>query len=622
MNNGEKTIFSFGPYRLDPVERVLSRANESLGLTPKAFDALVLLVENSGHLLEKDLFMQRLWPDTTVEENNLSQCIYVLRRTLNHGTAPDENQYIETVPRRGYRFTANVERISLSPRHEGMTNSDKAEPKPRQRSTRAALLAAGAAAVIFALAFAILSRRLRPASPSADTSSASVAVLPFLNLSDKPQNEYLSDGFTEELTTALAEVHGLRVVARTSAFQFRGKGEDVRKIGNQLNVGAIIEGSLSKTGDKLHVTAQLINARNGYHFWSGEYDGDPKEIYGIEEQIVSQTTRALGISDNGPRASVATRRTENPEAHDLYLEGRYFWYKRDLPDMDKSIELFQAAIRKDHNYALAYLGLADAYVVIAGNGQRPYAQVMPAAGKALSKSLELDPSLPEAHITKAMLLPPFVDQRMKEQEFRRAVELAPGYATAHHWYGVILTSLGRFEEADAELRKAQLLDPLSPMVTEDLAENYYYWRRYDKVVEQVGRIREMGSHVGDPILGLAYIQQGQHQEAITLFRGLSQGGEPGKNLTYLATAYAAAGQAEEARRLLKAAQNSGGGYVPAYMIARAYVFLGEKDEAFGWLQKGYEQPDPTMSLRVDPALDPIRSDPRYTELVRKAGFPN
>jgi TolB-like protein/Tfp pilus assembly protein PilF len=440
-----------------------------------------------------------------------------------------------------------------------------------------------------------------------------------LNLTGNSQNDYLSDGFTEELTTALAGLDGLRVVARTSAFQFRGKGEDVRKIGEQLGVSAIIEGSLSKFGDQVHITVQLVSTGNGYHLWSSAYDGEPGEIYSIEEQIARQTVRALRVPASGREQTSLKGRSENPEAHDLYLEGRYFWHMRDLPDMEKALHYFQAAVQKDPNYALAHLGIAETYVVMAGNGQKPYAEVMPLARVAVNRTLELDPSLAQAHLALAMLIPPFTDRAGIEREFHRAVELSPGYATAHHWYGMILSGLGRFQAADMELRKAQILDPLSPMITEGLAENFYYWRRYDSAIEQVQRIRARGSKVGDTVLGRAYIQKGRYRDAIDVFGGLPQGDEAGKRM-YLACAYAASGQKEEARKLLKQAMDSANGYVAPSLTAMAYVLLGDRDAAITWLEKAYEQSDPSVAIKVDPMLDPIRSDPRFSNLVKKMGF--
>jgi TolB-like protein/Tfp pilus assembly protein PilF len=417
-------------------------------------------------------------------------------------------------------------------------------------NSRRKLVAVGAVGLLIALAVAVLSLPKIRESRRGIAGPVSLAVLPFLNLTGSAQNDYLSDGFTEELTTALAGLHGLRVVARTSAFQFRGKAADVRKIGEQLGVGAIIEGSVNKSGDQLRITAQLVSTSNGYHLWSGAYDGQRNEIYSIEEQIARQAIRALRVPGNGQEQTLLKGRTENPEAHDLYLEGRYFWYMRDLPNMEKALQYFQAAAKKDPSYALAHLGIAETYVVMAGNGQKPYAEVMPLARAAVNRTMELDPSLAQAHLTQAMLIPPFSDRAGIEREFQRAVELSPGYATAHHWYGVILSGMGRFQEADSELRKAQILDPLSPMITDGLAENFYYWRQYDSAIEQVQRIRAMGSKLGSTVLGLAYIQKGRYPDAIAVFERLPQGDEAGKRLTYLACAYAASGRKEEARKFL------------------------------------------------------------------------
>lgn len=489
--------------------------------------------------------------------------------------------------------------------------SPGANPRPTNKLwsyARAVFLTAIAIAAVLLISTHFHRQKLSNGPPS-------IVVLPFLNLSENPGNDYLSEGVTEELTTELAEVRGLRVVARTSAFQFRAKGEDVRRIGERLNVGAILEGSVTKSGKDLHLTAQLISTHDGYHLWSATYDGENGELYAIEDQIVRQALRALAISSNEPRRVSEKPRTENPEAHDLYLEGRYAWSKRDFADMERSIVLFQAAISKDPNFALAYTGLAETYVVLAGNGQKSYSEVMPLARAALDRALELDPKLSQAHIVYAMLISPWGANKF--EEFRRAAEMSPGYATAHHWYGVVLSAAGRFEEADAELRTAQTLDPLSPMITEGLAENFYFWRRYDQAIEQVHRLHEMGSSLADPVLGLVLIQKGMYADAIELFRKLPDGDESGKKLAYLSCAYAASGRREQALTLLREASTKG--YVPPFLVARIYVMLGDKDAAFLWLEKAYEEPDPTMALGVDPIMDSIRADQRYLDLLRKTG---
>ena len=622
-------LYEFPPFSLDPVKQVLWRNGERVHLTQKAFATLVVLVEQHGRTVHKEELVDRVWHGVAVEENNLSQCISALRKAL--GEPHDEHRLILTVPGKGYRFVAEVRRSAAGVAGLAQAANASAPDNERyakfegsrgQRQKKGWVLVASVAAVLIALGVVGLSRLLasRARRQAGDAVPASVAVLPFLNLDGDATKDYLSDGLTEELTTALAEVRGLRVVARTSAFQFRGKGEDVRQIGKELGVGAVLEGGVSRSGGRFHITAQLVSTQNGYHLWSGIYDGQLSQMYTIQEKIVDQTARTLGIAGNARAPSSAHRQTENPEAHDLYLEGRYFWNKRDLPDMQRSIQLFEAAIQKDPNFALAYAGLADTYVVMGGNGQESLVETVPPAKAALARALELDPDLAEAQTTLALLNSESSgDPRGLEEDLRRAVEFSPGYASAHHWLGVILTGRGKFEEADAELRKAQILDPLSPMITEGVAENFYSWRRYDDVIEQVGRIRKMGSSIGDDMLGLAYIQKGMYREAIGVFRDRVQENRTRLSLTNLAIAYAAAGQKQEARRLLSEEAALREGYVPPYRVALVYVNLGEKDTAFRWLQKACQQNDPMRGgMMVDPMLDSIRSDQRYAELLEKA----
>jgi TolB-like protein/DNA-binding winged helix-turn-helix (wHTH) protein/Tfp pilus assembly protein PilF len=651
------SLYEFPPFCLDPIKQVLWRNGERLALTQKAFATLVVLVEQHGRTVDKEELVDQVWHGVAVEENNLSQCISALRKAL--GERHNEHRFILTVPGRGYRFVAEVRRSAAGsaakieeggPGYPGAEfrgvggaevqaagvaqpakaptpdneRYEKIERNREQRRMKRWVLVASVAGVLIALGIVGLSRVLksRGQKQTVGPVPASVAVLPFLNLDGDSTKDYLSDGLTEELTTALAEVRGLRVVARTSAFQFRDKGEDVRRIGEQLGVGAVLEGSVSRSGDRFHITAQLVSTQNGYHLWSGIYDGQLSQMYTIQEKIVDQTARTLGIAANAHAPSSAHRQTKNPEAHDLYLEGRYFWNKRDLRDMQRSIQLFEAAIQKDPNFALAYAGLADTYVVLGGNGQEPLAETVPRAKAALARALELDPDLAEAHTTLALLNSESSgDPRGLEGDLRKAIELSPGYARAHHWLGVILTGKGQFEEADAELRQAQILDPLSPMISEGVAENFYSWRRYDDVIEQAERVRKMGSNIADDIMGLAYIEKGMYQEAIGVYSDLLRADRTPRSLTNLAIAYAAAGQKQEARRLLSQANALRVGYVPPYRIALVYINLGEKETAFRWLQRACQQNDPLRGgMKVDPMLDPIRSDQRYAELLGEAGL--
>jgi TolB-like protein/DNA-binding winged helix-turn-helix (wHTH) protein/tetratricopeptide (TPR) repeat protein len=666
MEGPVQPVYEFPPFCLNTPKQLLLRDGERIPLTQKALAALAVLVERHGQIVTKEELMDRVWPGVAVEENNLSQCISAIRRAL--GERREEHRYVITVPGKGYCFVAEVCEILAglpgtdgngrglitaeitSPSEEGMQNSaenSQKRPQGLKSSTLGALAAglkprpsdpsdtthgwrrkrwvlAGVAAAVMVLGVVWLSRVLasRAKHEAGGPVPASVVVLPFLNLGGDSSKDYISDGLTEELTTALAEVPGLRVVARTSAFQFRGKGEDVREIGKQLGVGAVLEGSVSRSGGRFHITAQLVSTQNGYHLWSGAYDGQPGQIYAVQETIVEQTTRTLGVSVNEHAASTAHGQTANPEAHDLYLEGRYYWNKRDLPDMMRSIELFEAATQKDPNFALAYAGLAETYVVMGGNGQEPLAKTVPRARAALTRALELDPKLGEAYAAKALLdSEASGERRGLEADLRKAVELSPGYASAHHWLGMILSVQARFEEADAELRKAQVLDPLSPMITEGVAENFYHWRKYDEAIEQVERVRKMGSSVADAVMGWAYVEKGMQARAIEVFSDLVRAERTPPTLTNLAMACAAAGKNDEARLLLREASSSRQGYVSPYRVAIVYVNLGEKDTAFQWLDKAYRQRDPTLGeLKVDPMLDPIRSDRRYAELLGKAGL--
>lgn len=623
MENPAKLGYEFPPFCLDPAKRVLLRDGERIPLTQKAFATLLVLLEHHGHTVGKDELISRVWEGTAVEENNLNQCVSALRKVL--GEKPDEHRFVMTVPGKGYRFVAEVRETLLARPAEtqfepvGTPRPEVLSKDPKHRTTRLSLIAAAVGLALLAITVVGITRVRSSSRQNHRRVPASVAVLPFLNLSGSSENDYFSDGFTEELTTSLAEVQGVRVVARTSAFQFRGKNEDVRRVGEQLGVGAIIEGSVTRSGDDLHVTAQLVSTKDGYHLWSRTFDVPQSQGYAIQQEIVRDTVRALGLSSPLP----AHKYTVNPEAHNLYLEGRYYWNKRDLPDMERSVQLFEAAIQKDPNFALAYAGLADSYVVMGGNAQKPLSEVVPQAKSALAKTMELDPYLAEAHATLALLNSEVSGERRDLiPELRRAVELSPGYATAHHWLGLILSSERRFEEADAELRKAQVLDPLSPMITEGVAENFYYWRRYDDAISEALRVRKLGSAVGEGILGRAYLQKAMYQDAIVVFRRIAETDHGPVPLIWLAITYAAAGRKATSRDLLHKA-TARDGYVPPYWVGIGHLYLGEKDTAFRWLQKANEQNDPSMgSLKVDPMLDPIRSDPRYLDLLKKADLNN
>jgi TolB-like protein len=469
---------------------------------------------------------------------------------------------------------------------------------------------------VFAFVFYVRLHRHSPAVPN------SIAVLPFLDLRNGQAQQYLSDGMAEELTTGLAQFKDLRVVAATSAFQFRGKSEDVRKIGQALNAEALLEGSIRQTDSGLRIDAQLIDARNGYHLWSKAYDTSADNMFSAEHEIVEQTAHVLGLSVN--HAPAPKRDTENEQAHDLYLQGRYLWHTRQLPDMLQSVKLFQSAIAEDPNYALAYAGLADSYVVMTINTQMSPAEALPRAKAALQRALELDPTLAQAHATLGLLKSQCEwDWRGGEQELRTAIDLEPNYAPAHHWAGLDYMLTGQFAAADAEFRKAQVLDPLSPMITEGLAENFKQARNYDEAIATV-------LHMPDPKLGWAvlaqaYIFKGMYAEALKVppvAHPVDMNGYATRAAALVLSGDRAGGlkilEDLEHTRHNAGASND---YIPPQPLGWAYAIAGEKERAFGWLGKAYEVRDPPLAnLKTDPGFDSLRSDPRYLDLLRKVGL--
>jgi len=477
----------------------------------------------------------------------------------------------------------------------------------------AAVLAAGAA--IYWLA--------RPgARPSARLSS--IAVLPFVDLSQERDQEYFCDGITDELINALAKIEGLHVVSRTSVFQFKGKASDVRKIGEQLNVESVLEGSVRKAGHRLRITAQLAKAADGYHLWSGTYEREMKDVFSIQEEISRAIVSALRVPLAGePGRRLVEGATANLEAYNLYLKGRYNWNQRTQGGLNRSIGFFEQAIAAEPAYAAAWAGLADSYALLASYGESPPREAMPKAKAAAEKALQLDSTLAQAHVSLGFVRS-FYDWDWKgaEREYRRAIELNPGYATAHHWYSGCLRAMGRVDEALAEIQRAQQLDPLSLAIGRDLGRAFRSRRQPERAIEQFRKVLELDPSFpsGYVHLGMAYEDQGSYQEALAAF--LKARALPGSNpLTTgaLGHCYAASGQPEEARKLLKELEGlARQRYVSAISRALIYIGLGEKDGAFQWLEKACQEHDPWLGwLNADPIFDRLRADSRFPNLLKK-----
>jgi serine/threonine protein kinase/Flp pilus assembly protein TadD len=455
-------------------------------------------------------------------------------------------------------------------------------------------------------------------------SKPSIVVLPFEDLSPQKDQGYFCDGLADELINRLTKIESLKVPARTSAFSFKGKELDIQEIGKQLNVEMVLEGSLRKAGNKLRITVQLVNVSDGYPLWSEKYERDEADIFALQDEISLAIVENLKVKLLGEeKAKIVKRYTENLEAYNLYLQGRYLWNKRTEEGFQKAIEYFKQAIEKDQLYALSYAGLADCYDVLGWYGHLSPNEAFPRARATAMKALEIDDTLAEAHASlAAFYLWHDWDWEAAEREFKRAINLNPGYATAHHWYADCLTVVDRSNEAIAEMKRAQELDPLSLIISTDVAKEFLYARKYDKAIQQCRKTLEL-----DPnfyrvykYLGLAYAKKSMFEEAITVFQKAKDlsAGHPAI-LGSLGYAYALSGRKREAQRMLNELEKkSKQQYISSIYFSTIYIGLGEKDRAFEWLEKAYNERSVWLIyIHRSPIYDSIRSDPRYTDLLKK-----
>ncbi len=480
-----------------------------------------------------------------------------------------------------------------------------------------------AAAVVLLLADKFLFRDRSAAV--ATTPEKSIAVLPFDNLSRDPDNAYFCEGVQDEILTRLAKIADLKVISRTSTQRFKSSPNDLREIATQLGVAHILEGSVQKASDEVRVNVQLINALTDAHLWADTYDRKLTDIFAVESEIAKAVADALKAKLSGSEQRViAARPTDNTEAHQLYLKGRYFWNKRTGNDLKKSVDYFEQAIAADPNYALAYAGLADGYVLMPGYSAGTPREYYPKAKTASEKALKLDDTLAEAHTTLAMVIWNFdFDFAQANKEFQRAIEVNPNYATAHQQYGNnTLSAFGRSDEAISEGRRALELDPLSSVINSDLGGDYLYAGRYDEAIARLRKLLEMdpGYYFGHFLLAQALEAKGSRDEAIAEYQKAMALNDDPNVLAALARAYGLSGNRIEAQKILEQlTELSKQRYVPAYSFAIVYLGLGDKQEAMRWLEKSYEDRAGADIgwIRVDPLLEPLRGDPRFEALAEK-----
>jgi serine/threonine protein kinase/tetratricopeptide (TPR) repeat protein len=456
----------------------------------------------------------------------------------------------------------------------------------------------------------------------------SIAVLPFMDVSRKRDLEYLCDGFAEEIINALSKVRGLRVVARTSAFSFKGKNEDVRTIARKLNVDALLEGSVRRAENQIRITVQLVNGTDGYHLWSEKYDREMEDVFAIQDDITLAVVNKLKLALLGPeKAALVKRHTEDVDAYNLYLKGRYFWNKRTETGFLKSLEYFRQAIDEDPTYALAYAGIADSYDLLGWYGHLGPREAFPRARAAAENARELDDTLAEAHASLGWISANFDwDWETAEREYKRALELNPMYATAHQWYSEFLTYMGRHDESIVEGQRALELDPLSLIINNDLGQVYFFARRYNEAIVQLRKTVEMNPTfaVAHFFLALALAQKSVLDEATEEARKAMDlaGEEDALTLSQLGVIYALSGRPTDAGEVLAKLEDlADTKYVSPFLLALVNAGLGDHDRAFAWLEKACEERDHWVeTLKVHPALDGLRGDPRYKKFLELTGL--
>jgi TolB-like protein/Flp pilus assembly protein TadD len=457
----------------------------------------------------------------------------------------------------------------------------------------------------------------------ARTPAKSIAVLPFDNLSRDPDNAYFTEGVQDEILTRLAKVADLKVISRTSTQHFKSAPENLPQIAKQLGVTNILEGSVQKVADQVRVNVQLINALTDEHIWADTYDRKLTDIFAVESEIAQAVAQALQATLTGSeKSSIAKKPTENPEAYELYLKGRFFWNKRTGVDLRKAIEYFQQAIAKDPNYALAYAGVADSHLLLPTYGGTSTREAITQARPAVTKALELDDSLAEAHASAALLYTLELQFERGIQQLERAIQLNPNYATAHHWLRLNYMSLGRFDQAIAEEKRALELDPLSLIINADLGWVYFNARRYDEAEAQVRKTLEMDANffLAHFYLGCVLKLKGRVAQAIPEFQKAFDLNHDLYALAMLGQAYARNGQTEEARKVLaQINEEAKSRYVAPYALALAFLGLGEKERALAELERAYQTQDTNylFVIKTDPLLDDLRGDPRFEALVQK-----
>jgi TolB-like protein/DNA-binding winged helix-turn-helix (wHTH) protein/Flp pilus assembly protein TadD len=639
------SVVRFGTYEVCFQSGEVRKAGLRIRVQQQPMKLLEILLERPGEVVTREELRRRVWTDESFGDFDQAVNIAIAKLRSALGDSAENPRFIETLPKRGYRFIADVSVVDadarpkrpqstagdLSTTEAGDNNHNNNKDKlqgpgfavPPKRRPPLWVIVALTLVLILPILFVLLRSRAR--TPAG---IRSLAVLPLDNLSGDASQNYFADGMTDELITDLAQISALRVISRTSVMAYKGARKPLPQIARELNVDAVVEGTVLHSGDQVRITAQLIEASTDKHLWSRSYEGDFRDILALQNKVATEIADQIRINlTPQEQAALKNAKVVNPEAYESYLKGRYFWNKRTADGLKAALAYFNQAIEEDPKYAQAYSGLADTYALL---GDWQYAvmtpkEAFPKAKAAAIKALELDSALGEAHNSLAFVLDGFDwDFDSAGKEFRRAIELNPGYATAHHWYAWHLSLLGRYDEAIAEMRKAENLDPLSLIINSDLAELLVLAHSYDESIQQSRKTIEMDPNfaLAHNQLAQAYLQKHMYAEAVAELQKAVQlsTGSP-TCIANLARAYVLSGKRSEAEKLLSdLRKRSNPGYSNASEIAMIYASLGDTDQAMNWLEKGFEERfNPGVLLR--PGFDPLRSDSRFQNLVHRIGLP-
>jgi DNA-binding winged helix-turn-helix (wHTH) protein/TolB-like protein/tetratricopeptide (TPR) repeat protein len=643
LNVPRQHIYEFGDFQLDADKRLLLRRDgQPVPLKPKIFETLLFLVEHNGTVLAKDELMRAVWPDTVVEENNLSQNISALRRAL--GETPNQHSYIVTVPGRGFRFVAPV-----STRADEEARGGAAADAPGPEAVRAGVSETGAAVKdrsagglrgnlrLAALASALLVilvvtglyiYRARTGTAPAVSPVKAIAVLPFKPLVPEGREEALEVGMADTMIAKLSNIGGLSVRPLGAVRRYGGMEQDPLSAGRQLGVEAVLDGTIQRSGDRVGVTARLLSVGDGSQLWEGRYEAPFTDIFSVQDTISAKVAGSLRPRLTGAEERrLAKRSTVNIEAYQLYLRGRYHSLKHTQSEIQTGLSYFRRAIEIDPSYSLAYVGLADAYSMLALPGEMPPTEILPLAKAAAQKAVEIDDRLAEAHaVLGSVIFWHDWNWVAAENQLRRALELDPDCASAHEPYAYLLSYTGRPAEGLAVIKRARELDPLNPRINVIEGILLIIVGRTDEALDRLRQTLDLDPNFwfARQYAASAYIEKGMFAEAVAEARRAREtSGVASRPTSFLGYALAKAGRRAEARAelegLLKLSQER---YISPYNIAMIYNGLGEREETLTWLERGYRQREPRMVfLKAEPKWNNLRDDPRFQDLIRRVGLP-